>query len=135
MARPTPYRRTVTTDPLTEALRDELLQARRAGDRALSSALRTTLASLANAEAVPEAEDDGAANSAHVAGGRAGVGAADVPRRTLTDEDRLAVIAAEIASLEEAVGVYAELDPARAEDARRGAVLLADLLSRVGTAR
>ena len=122
----------MTTDPLTEALRHELLQARRAGDRALSSALRTTLASLANAEAVPGAEDDGAATSAHVAGGRAGVGAADVPRRALTDEDRLAVIAAEIASLEEAVGVYAELDPARAADARRGAALLADVLSREG---
>jgi hypothetical protein len=45
------------------------------------------------------------------------------------------VVAAEIASLEEAVGVYAELDPARAADARRGAVLLADVLSRSGTAR
>jgi hypothetical protein len=135
VAKPAPYGRTVTTDPLTDALRHELLQARRAGDRALSSALRTTLASLANAEAVPAAEDDGAGTTAHVAGGRAGVGAADVPRRALTDEDRLAVVAAEIASLEEAVGVYAELDPARAADARRGAVLLADVLSRSGTAR
>ena len=121
-------------DPLTDALRDELLLARRAGDRALTSVLRTALASLANAEAVPEVTDGGAVTSAHVAGARHGLGAADVPRRALTAAERRNVVAAEVASLEEAAGVYDELDPARAAEARRGAAVLAAVLARAGTA-
>ena len=120
----------MSEDPLTALLRDELLQARRAGDRALTSMLRTALAGLANAEAVPEVADDGAETSAHVAGARPGLGAADVPRRALTAAERRAVVAAEVASLEEAASVYDALDPARAAEARRGAAVLADVLAR-----
>jgi hypothetical protein len=117
-------------DPLTALLRHELLRARKAGDRGLTATLRTTLGSLANAEAVPADPDGGGETSEHVAGARSGVGAADVPRRTLTAADRRAVVAAEIASLEEAAGGYDGVDPARAAEARRGAALLADVLSR-----
>jgi hypothetical protein len=116
-------------DALTALLRHELLRARKAGDRGLTATLRTTLGSLANAEAVPAVPDGGEA-SEHVAGARSGVGAADVPRRTLTAADRRAVVAAEIASLEEAAGGYDWVDPARAAEARRGTALLADVLSR-----
>ncbi len=121
----------MTTDPLTEALHHELLQARRAGDRGLTATLRTTLSSLANAEAVPETADDGGDATAHVAGGRQGVGAADVPRRALTAADRRALVVAEVVSLEEAAVVYDEPDPARAAEARRSAARLTDVLSRV----
>jgi hypothetical protein len=83
---------------------------------------------------VPVVSDDGAETSAHVAGARQGLGAADVPRRALTEAERRAVVAAEVASLEEAAGVYDALDPARAAEARRGAAVLADVLARGGTA-
>ena len=70
----------MTTDVLSDLLRDELLRARRAGDRAIAATVRTTLAALANAEAVPAdvvLENAVAEGSEHVAGARLGVGAGE----------------------------------------------------------
>lgn len=122
-------------DTLTDLLHDELLRARRSGDRAIAAALRTTLAALSNAEAVPVDERWASGGSEHVAGARLGVGAAEAARRELTDVDRHRILRAEIASLEEAARIYDEPDPGRAEEARRGAALLVGVLDQLGTAQ
>ena len=85
----------MTTDsPLRTGLRAALLQARRARDAETVSTLRTALAALENAEAVPTAARAGAMEQAPV-----GVGAAEAARRVLSDADELALLDEEIASL------------------------------------
>ena len=134
MARPASasYGRTVATNPLTELLSEELISARRNGDRAVAATIRTTLAALANAEAVPveRPADVPMTGSAHVAGARLGVGAGETPRRELSMREQRGIVRGEIASLQEAARLYERVDPARAEDARRGAATLTDLLAR-----
>jgi len=122
-------------DTLTDLLRDELLLARRAGDRAVAAALRTTLAALSNAEALPVDERPVSGGSEHIAGARLGVGAAEAARRELTDADRHRVVRAEIASIEDAARIYDGPDPGRAEEARRGAIRLVGILDQLGTAQ
>ena len=69
------------------------------------SALRSTLAALDNATAVPSSGSLGS-GSEHVAGGAVGVGAAEAPRRELTEADALAVVRAEIAERRTAADAY-----------------------------
>ena len=76
----------MTTDsPLRTRLRAALLEARRARDAETVSTLRTALAALENAEAVPSDARAGALEDAPT-----GVGAAEAERRLLTDADELA---------------------------------------------
>ncbi|WP_210650245.1 hypothetical protein [Nocardioides sp. SYSU D00065] len=107
----------MTTDsPLRARLRAALLQARRDRDAETVSTLRTALAALENAEAVPASATAGAIEDAPV-----GVGASEAQRRVLSDADELAVLDAEIASLLEAVRAYASSVPERAAGADRAA--------------
>ncbi len=107
----------MTTDsPLRSRLRSALLEARRARDAETVSTLRTALAALENAEAVPTDAAAGAIEDAPV-----GVGAAEADRRVLTDADELAVLDAEIASFLEAGRAYACSVPERAVAAREAA--------------
>ncbi|WP_029431568.1 GatB/YqeY domain-containing protein [Blastococcus sp. URHD0036] len=77
----------MTDDPaaqLRATLRADLRAAMKAREKEAVSALRTALAAIDNAEAVevaPTAAEDG---SAHVAGARAGVGATEAERCTLS---------------------------------------------------
>lgn len=113
----------MTTDsPLRTRLRTALLEARRARDAETVSTLRTALAALENAEAVPAAARAGALEDSPV-----GVGAAEAERRVLTDADELAVLDAEIASLLEAGRAYACSVPERAAAAREAASRLSAL--------
>ena len=115
----------MTTDsPLRGRLRSALVDARRARDAATVSTLRTVLAALENAEAVPvtAVPAAGAIEAAAV-----GVGAADAPRRVLSDDEETAVLDAEVASLAEAAGAYAEVAPERAEAARAAITVLTGL--------
>jgi len=122
----------VSTNPLTELLSQELVVARRNGDRAVAASIRTTLAALANAEAVPieGPADVPMTGSAHVAGARLGVSAGEAPRRALSVREQRSLVRGEIASLQEAARLYERVDPERAADARRGAAALTDLLAR-----
>jgi hypothetical protein len=122
----------VSTNHLTELLSEELVNARRSSDRAVAATIRTTLAALANAEAVPVEgpADVPMTGSAHVAGARLGVSAGEAPRRELSLREQRGIVRGEITSLQEAARLYERLDPVRAEDARRGAAALADLLAR-----
>jgi uncharacterized protein YqeY len=113
----------MTTDsPLRTRLRAALLEARRARDAETVSTLRTALAALENAEAVPTAARAGAIEQAPV-----GAGAAEAARRVLSDADELALLDEEIASLHEAGRVLASAAPERATAVRRAAGVLADL--------
>jgi uncharacterized protein YqeY len=107
----------MTTDsPLRNRLRAALLDARRARDAETVSTLRTALAALENAEAVPTESVAGALEDAPV-----GVGAAEAERRVLSEADELAVLDAEIAALHEAGRAYACSVPERAAAAREAA--------------
>ena len=113
----------MTTDsPLRTRLRAALLEARRARDAETVSTLRTALAALENAEAVPVDARAGALEDAPT-----GVGAAEAERRLLTDADELAVLDEEIASLHEAGRVLASSAPERATAVRRAAGALSAL--------
>ena len=99
-----------------------MLDARRARDAETTSTLRTALAALENAEAVPSDARVGALEDAPV-----GVGATEASRHLLTDADELVVLDAEIASLLEAGRAYACSVPERAAAARRAAGTLGRL--------
>lgn len=79
-------------------LRRDLTDAIRRRDAAAVSALRTTLAAIENAEAVRPGDDAPAPNpgGSPVAGAVVGLGAAEVPRRHLSDADVERIIRAEV---------------------------------------
>lgn len=110
----------VTTDsPLRQRLRILLLDARRSRDAAALPVIRSALAALENAEAVPTTAVAGA-----IEGSPVGVGAAEAKRRTLTEAEEQAILATEIEALAEAESMYAARSPERARAARAGIVLL-----------
>lgn len=113
----------MTTDsPLRDRLRAALLEARRARDAETVSTLRTALAALENAEAVPVATTSGAIEDTPL-----GAGSTEAQRRVLSEADELAVLDAEIASLVEAGHAYTGSVPERAVAADRAARVLSGL--------
>jgi len=60
------------------------------------AALRAVIAAIDNAEAVPAPEARQAATSSHIAGARAGLGAAEAARRGLSDSDQRAILREQI---------------------------------------
>jgi hypothetical protein len=115
--------------PLRARLRSRLTAAMRERDRALASTLRGVLSALENAEAVPADAGRTAAISEHVAGGAAGVGSAEAPRRTLTAAEEREVVALELAELHTAAATYDEAGVAeRADELRRAAAVVTDVL-------
>lgn len=100
----------------------------KAKDRIAVSALRSALAAIDDAETVPAAPQPGVEASEHVAGAAAaGIGAADVARKQLTEEEMRAVVAREHRERVAAAMTYAELG--RNQDAGR-ARAEADVLAR-----
>ena len=87
------------TEPATlwrQTLRAQLLAARKEGDPTRVSALRCALSAVDNAE-TPDAGDHGTPTGGVVAGSVAGLGAAEVPRRVLTDAEIRTLLRAEVA--------------------------------------
>jgi len=102
---------------LREPLRERLLIARRTGDKGAVSTLRTVIAALDNAEAVPApAQAASLSSSEHVAGA-VDADAAEAPRRTLDEDEQRAVLAAEVADLQAALITHV----ARGDSERMGA--------------
>jgi len=101
---------------------DSPLRTRLRTDAETVSTLRTALAALENAEAVPAAARAGAIEQAPV-----GAGAAEAARRVPSDADELALLDEEIASLHEAGRAFSSPAPERAEAARRAAAMLGEL--------
>ena len=95
------------------------------------AALRSALAALDNAEAVPAALHDGPTTATHprLAGTSVGVGAAEVARRTLSDDEQLALLRTEIDDrLSAAMEFEAGGQPDHAERLRAEADVLVDVL-------
>jgi hypothetical protein len=121
----------VNTDEVQQRLRTALRSAMKARDTIATSALRSVLAAIANAEAVelpaakglPPADGQPPPTAgAHVAGSVAGVGAAEAERRALTGDEVAAIIAAEVADRRAAATGYDESGNAgRASRLRREA--------------
>ena len=116
---------------LRDALRSELTAALRRRDRPVASALRTALAAIANAEAAPGVDTiDSRAGSAHIAGATAGLGATEVARLTLTEDEQRALVTqdqAELTSHAERLASLCRLD--EADGARRAARALGEALA------
>lgn len=115
--------------PTRAALRERLTTAMRAGDRTAVNALRSVIAALDNAEAVPDTETaSGSTTSPHVAGAAAGLGAGEQPRRVLTKGDELAVVARETAELRASASTLSAAgQQARADELVRAAALIDDV--------
>jgi regulator of protease activity HflC (stomatin/prohibitin superfamily) len=118
------------SDDLRTPLRRQLSAAVREHDRPAVSALRSALAALDNAEAVRPGEDLQPEVSQHIAGGMAGVGAAEVERRVLDVESQRALVRAEIESSLTAAMTYQQHGQrTRAAELRMGADVLAAVLN------
>ncbi|WP_236652138.1 GatB/YqeY domain-containing protein [Streptacidiphilus neutrinimicus] len=92
--------------PLRDRLRDALAVAIKARDRLSTSVLRATLGEIENAEAVPTETASGVTRPGSLAIEQSpvGVGAAEVARRVLTEDDVHAIVRAELAEREAAAG-------------------------------
>ena len=95
-------------------------------DRGGLAAYRHALAAIDNAEAVVPA--DGIPSAGAVEHAATGLGAAEVPRRELTDADVRAVVEAEIAEHRHAAETFTAHDGGRAAGHRRAADLLEQIL-------
>ncbi|HYW25573.1 MAG TPA: hypothetical protein VE953_15495 [Terriglobales bacterium] len=112
-------------------LRRDLTNAIRTRDAVAASALRAALAAIENAEAVaaPETRISGTGPSP-VAGALVGLGAAEVPRRELTEAEVEEIVRGEVADLLAAAGEYAHRGQhARAEQLRAEAAVLSRYLA------
>src|ERR1700751_3302805 len=106
-------------DTIRAGLELALRAAIKARDTVAVSALRSVLAAIANAEAVPQPgrsmtptsvatapSANGAVASQHIAGGATGLGAAEADRKTLTGEETAALVRNEIAERQAAARQY-----------------------------
>ncbi|XVV13351.1 hypothetical protein ACQP2X_03040 [Actinoplanes sp. CA-131856] len=106
----------MTDTPLRQKLREALPAAMKARDRAAVAALRATLAAIDNAEAVSA---EGGTPKSLAIETLPGVGATEVARRVLTEEDVRRIVRAEADDREQAAAEYAGLGrPERAEQLR-----------------
>jgi uncharacterized protein YqeY len=113
-------------DRLQHALRTALKQR----DSAAVSALRSALAAISNAEALPASSTPRGRAGQYVAGGVAGLGAAEASRRTLTEAEITGIVATEIADRRAAAAQYGQAGHAdRAGRLRREADVLAAVVS------
>jgi uncharacterized protein len=113
---------------LRERLRTALPAAMKARDRTAVSVLRSTLSAIDNAEAVdrPAGADRGLA----IEQSAVGVGAMEVARRDLSEDDVGRIVRAEIAERESAAEGYERSGRAdRAEQLRAEATVLANLMT------
>ncbi len=124
----------MTTQPAQrwrQTLRDELLRARKTRNTTCVSALRSALSAIDNAETPDNARVD-APSSGTIAGGVAGLGAAEVARRELSDAQIRELLNAEIDErLTAARAFTAEGHTERAATLRSEAAVLGDLLGSV----
>jgi hypothetical protein len=116
---------------LRDALTAELAAAMKRRDTAVTSAVRTALAALANAEApTVAATPDSPAGSPHVAGATAGLATTEVPRLDLSEAHQRAIVLREHDELRAHAERLARLCRRdEADGARRAADALATALS------
>ena len=83
-------------EALRAALRRGLTAALKARDSDALAALRTALAAIDNAEAVPAPATSASATSAHIAGARGGLGSSEAARRQLSASELHAILRSQI---------------------------------------
>jgi uncharacterized protein YqeY len=98
-------------DTLITSLRSALPAAIKARDRSAVAALRTALAAIDHAQAVPlddplHAEISTPATSGPMAGAVDGLGSTEVPRRALSEAEVRGIVLAEIADRRESAARY-----------------------------
>jgi uncharacterized protein YqeY len=121
----------VANNGIRQRLDQELRQALRAKDKIAMSALRSALAAIGNAGAVPAAPAPagGTSGSPHFAGSTAGPGTSEAERRILTEGDAVQVVQAEIAERMAAAQEYQRTQhTGRADRLRREAAVLQSVL-------
>ena len=96
----------VGNEAIRGRLRSALRDALRARDTTAASALRSALAAIENASAVPAGPPPPAASGPHFAGAAVGLGAGEAPRRHLTDGEAERIVRAERAEREAAAAGY-----------------------------
>ena len=94
---------------LRDALRHDLVRAMKAREPDAVSALRTVIAAIDNAEAVPAPEESPATTSGHIAGARGGLGATEAARRDLTSSQQQAILRDQITGYTTEAGRYEAL--------------------------
>jgi uncharacterized protein len=108
----------VADTQIRQRLQLALGEALRARDTIATSALRSALAAIDNAGAVPAAPAPAAGTGGpHIAGAVAGLGAAEAERRTLSEADVEEIVRAEVAERQAAARDYDRAG--RAEQADR----------------
>lgn len=114
-------------DAWRDELRSRLLTARKQRDAVSVSALRTALSAIDNAE-TPDAVPT-TASAGPVAGAVEGLGAAEVPRKRLTDTELRTVVQGEVDERLAAADEMAAGYPERAAALRAEAAIIVDLLA------
>lgn len=94
------------SDSLPAQLRFALGTALKSKDTVAAPALRSVLAAIANAEAVPARDGGGSVAGQHIAGGTAGLGSAEAERRMLSREETAAIVMNEISERQAAARQY-----------------------------
>lgn len=123
-------------DDVETRLRAALREALKSRDVVAAFAVRSALAAIGNAEAVPAEPSVGAgpgdanrAESAYVAKAATGAGSTEATRRQLSPADLRAIVGAEISERETTAGQYEQAGHAdRADRLRREARILRDVL-------
>ena len=114
---------------LRAILRRDLTAAMKCRDADAVTALRTAIAAIDNAQAVAAPEAAPPATSAHIAGARAGLGAAEAARPELTASELEAILRGQLAEYtREADGYAAHGQDAAAQRLRNQASLLSRYL-------
>ena len=114
---------------LRAAIRRDLVSAMKARQPDAVAALRAAIAAIDNAEAVPAPQTGQAATSSHIAGARAGLGAAEAARRDLSDSEQQAILRDQLTAYTTEADRYETLgQPAAAARLRAQAHLLSGYL-------
>jgi 2'-5' RNA ligase len=103
---------------LRDRLRAGLRDAMRSRDRDAVAAIRSALAAVDNAEAVPLDPTDHRHRAGAVEGSAVGLGAAEVDRRHLTEADVVGIVEREVEERVQAVDAIEDTAPDRAESIR-----------------
>lgn len=114
-----------SAETMKAALRADLKAAMKARQRLEVAAIRGAIAALDNAEAVEIPDKLDETTSAHIAGAKAGLGAGEAARRTLSGADVTALLRAQITSRLEQAASFQQLGhDASAEELRTEAQIL-----------
>ncbi|RJQ74429.1 hypothetical protein D5S17_22630 [Pseudonocardiaceae bacterium YIM PH 21723] len=101
-------------------MRTDLTAALKARDKIAATALRSALAAIENAEAVPTDAPAMTGGSEVFAGAHIGLGAAEAERRVLTEADVRAIVEGEIRDRTDAADEYQQLGRTDAAERLRG---------------